>query len=174
LANEFSSGSFDSICMFQVLEHMDRIGNIVEALGHLLADDGDVFVSVPNPERIEVQERSTGFWDMPPNHIGRWTREALDAATEGVGLRVVEHELESESRNRALWTLAKYRFRARGYDSRTVAGRADGIPNRVLRGAVKRPLTALDALAVAIQLRGTDIPAATQWFHLPRLIRSGG
>lgn len=169
LATETSPGSFDAICMFQVLEHMDRIQEVMAALDRLLTSGGDVFVSVPNPARTELQERETGFWDMPPNHIGRWTIRALSAAVKPVGLGVVDHEVDREPRIGALWLLAKYRLGARAYDPKTIAGRADGVSPRVLRGVVKRSLALGDAVVLALRLRGSPIPSMTQWFHLRRV-----
>jgi SAM-dependent methyltransferase len=168
IATTLPRGSFDAICMFQVLEHMDRIGGVFDAIDHLLAADGRVFISVPNPERTDIQEDATGLWDMPPNHIGRWSRGALDRALSRRDMHVVKHELEPETRVNAVWALAKYRFRARGYDPRSLAGRTDGILHRRLRGAVKRPMTLWDAAVLTVRLRGCTIPAETQWFQIAR------
>jgi SAM-dependent methyltransferase len=87
-------GRYGVICMFQALEHMDQPLRVREAIDTLLAERGQVFVSVPNGAAIDFQERLTGFQDMPPNHVGRWSRGAFEAWLAGSRLRIRGDDLE--------------------------------------------------------------------------------
>jgi SAM-dependent methyltransferase len=93
-ADATKRGRFDAICLFQTLEHLDRPYEVRAAILSLLAPRGHVFLSVPNPAAIAEQERHTGFFDMPPNHVGRWGRGAFVAWTAGAPLAVVDEDFE--------------------------------------------------------------------------------
>jgi SAM-dependent methyltransferase len=85
---------FDVIFMFQVVEHMDKVGELFDRLRYLLKPNGSAFIAVPNPRRIEYQESHASVLDMPPNHIGRWTPEAFFELSKRAGLRLVASEIE--------------------------------------------------------------------------------
>jgi SAM-dependent methyltransferase len=93
-ADPAEHGGYDAVCLFQALEHMDRPLDVRAAIVSLARDGGHVFISVPNGAAIDAQERLTGFRDMPPNHVGRWTHRAMAAWASGGGLEVVESDLE--------------------------------------------------------------------------------
>ncbi|RAI43331.1 class I SAM-dependent methyltransferase [Rhodoplanes roseus] len=86
--------AFDVVFMFQVVEHMDKVGELFERLHYLLKPNGSAFIAVPNPRRIEYQEAHGSVLDMPPNHIGRWTPGAFAALSSRTGLRLAESEVE--------------------------------------------------------------------------------
>jgi 2-polyprenyl-3-methyl-5-hydroxy-6-metoxy-1,4-benzoquinol methylase len=86
--------AFDVIFMFQVVEHMDKVGDLFDRVRYLLKPNGSAFIAVPNPRRIEYQESHESVLDMPPNHIGRWTSEAFFELSKRAGLRLVASEIE--------------------------------------------------------------------------------
>ncbi|MCP3370663.1 class I SAM-dependent methyltransferase [Bradyrhizobium cajani] len=81
-------GAFDIIFMFQVFEHMDRVDDVFARLKYLLKAQGSVFIAVPNEIRTYYMECHESLIDMPPNHIGRWTKEAFDSICRRHGLRL--------------------------------------------------------------------------------------
>lgn len=85
---------FDIIFMFQVFEHMDRVDDVFARLKYLLKAQGSVFIAVPNEIRTNYMECHGSLIDMPPNHIGRWTKEAFDAVCRRHGLRLTICERE--------------------------------------------------------------------------------
>lgn len=94
--DDLRSSQFDSfarkfahIFLFQVVEHMDGLNGLFGRIHHLLADNGSVFIAVPNSIRTDFQERSGSLIDMPPNHIGRWTEKAFSVLAERTGLQIV-------------------------------------------------------------------------------------
>jgi SAM-dependent methyltransferase len=157
-------GTFDAVCMFQVLEHMDRIDEVFTALRQLTAPDGQLFIGVPNDASVTFQEERTGFWEMPPNHIGRWSRAALESVAGRHGFRVLDHRYESAPQLAELWEMAKCRYQARAYRPRTVAGRVNAWPVRAARGPAKRLLAGWDLLMLAPSYG--KVPPRCQWFRL--------
>lgn len=164
---------FQAVCMFQVLEHMDRLSDVFSGLARLAAPEAYVFVSVPDSVRTATQEKLTGFWDMPPNHIGRWTREALASVASRAGFAVVDEQLEPARAVHEIWSLAKYRWEARAYEAGSVGARVNGISDRRIRGVLKRSLGVWDFLMLSGHLG--RVPAQTRLFRLrsrtrPRLL----
>lgn len=72
------SEKFDYICLFQVLEHLDNIDELFNCLKNLLKENGEIIFAVPNDELIVFNELNDALLDMPPNHIGRWTKKAFE------------------------------------------------------------------------------------------------
>jgi 2-polyprenyl-3-methyl-5-hydroxy-6-metoxy-1,4-benzoquinol methylase len=154
---------FDVVCMFQVLEHLDRIDDAFAALRRLTAPSGSLFISVPNDASVTIQEALTGFWEMPPNHVGRWSQGAIEAASGRHGFRLVEHRLEPNPSLPALWEMAKCRCQARAYDPSSLPGRVDALSVRPVRGALKRLLAVWDLLVLSPHWG--ELPSRSQWFR---------
>jgi 2-polyprenyl-3-methyl-5-hydroxy-6-metoxy-1,4-benzoquinol methylase len=154
------------ICMFQVLEHMDRLESVFAALRRLASDECELYIAVPNSDRTAMQERLTGFMDMPPVHIGRWTDKALEIIAGRHGFEVVERRLDPRSALTELWDMAKY-----GLEARTrrhgLAARVEGISFRPARGVIKRAAATVDLIRLASHYG--KIPPATRWFRLRRM-----
>jgi SAM-dependent methyltransferase len=89
--------SFDVICIFQVLEHMDRLDVLFQKLNWLMKSGGNLFIAVPNPSRIEFNELNGALLDMPPNHIGRWNRKCFDIIGKRNGFRIENYKIQEYS-----------------------------------------------------------------------------
>jgi len=129
LATDEYAGVFDLVCMFQVLEHMDRLDVLFDHLSVITRPGASLFISVPNPERIAFNERHGGLVDMPPNHIGRWTRKSLEAVARRHRWTLVMHAVEPQRAASKLIGrdgLAVYRY-LRGRQ------RSGSLPNRIER-----------------------------------------
>jgi SAM-dependent methyltransferase len=157
------SERFSVICLFQTLEHMDDVHGLFRSLVSLLRPNGHVFVSVPNAEAIAIQEDITGFWDMPPNHIGRWTKRALEHVALVNGFRLEEFKLEPVSRVRTAWLLARYSMLARAYNEGSLDARANSLDHRMIRGPLKAVLALTQVPRVALAWR-RFLPLS-QWAH---------
>lgn len=157
-------GQFDAICMFQVMEHLDDLDGAFSTLRALLLPGGSVFIGVPNAERIAVQESLTGFMDMPPVHIGRWTSGAMAAISHRHGLTLVDEKVNPTRAAIELRRLANYRLEQRTRNPKNAVSRIEAIQYRPLRGALKRTAAAWDAAMLARHYG--KIPAGTRWFRL--------
>jgi hypothetical protein len=152
--------------MFQVLEHMDRLDEVFASLAALSAEGTKLFVGVPNVERTNVQETVAGFWDMPPNHVGRWTLEALAAVAGPAGFAIDGHTYDPRPGPVELWRLAKCRWEARAYRRHSLGAAVNGISDRRARGALKRSLALWDVMMLSPYLG--RIPPLTHWIALSR------
>jgi SAM-dependent methyltransferase len=99
-----AGGTFAVVTMFQVLEHLSNFENILAGCNALLRPGGVLVVAVPDADSTWAQERLTGFPDMIPNHINKWTPHALEIAMRRAGFNAepVRHEPGS-------WRFVTYR-----------------------------------------------------------------
>lgn len=93
----FPQGQFDVICIFQVVEHLDKLHELMNSFHYLLKPGGYVFIAVPNAARIRFNEEHNGFLDMPPNHIGRYSGKNMQLLASKNGFKIVTQATEPES-----------------------------------------------------------------------------
>jgi SAM-dependent methyltransferase len=98
---DIRSASFDAHCgqiaaafLFQVLEHMDDLDAVMRRLNELLRPGGHLHIAVPNAARIEFNETHGSLFDMPPNHISRWTENAFRAFAARAGWVIQEFRVQ--------------------------------------------------------------------------------
>ena len=85
---------FNIICMFQVLEHLDDLNALFEALARGAAENAHLYVAVPNPRFTEFNETHGSLLEMPPNHVGRWNADSFRIIGERHGWRLAAHRIE--------------------------------------------------------------------------------
>ena len=162
-------GQFGAICMFHVLEHMADVHDVFCACSNLLVSCGDLFISVPNGASIDQQEDLVQFWDMPPNHVGRWSLTPFQRIAAEHGMTIIDYQIEPARPAYELWRLAVWRINAQSYAGDRVAERINRW-TRVVRGPVKR----LFALRAALDLASSwgSLVGHSQWIHMQRASRS--
>jgi len=164
-------GPFDVLCLFQVLEHLDGPDAVFAALARLAAPGAHLFVAVPNDRRIAFNEAHGSLPDMPPNHVGRWTRAAFEAVAARHPWRLLEHAVEPPRARDQVLGHATYRYMRQRQRPGTLASRVERVSSRAMR----RPLQAAAAGAYALGALG---PIArllrdpslgdSQWAHFVR------
>ena len=65
--------------MFQILEHMDGMDELMKRLNLIGARNCHIFMAVPNARRIAYNDAHCALPDLPPNHIGGWMPRAFEA-----------------------------------------------------------------------------------------------
>lgn len=138
---------FAALCMFQVLEHLDRLDELWEAFNFLAAPSADLFLSVPNDRWIHFQETHGGELDMPPNHIGRWNQTAFATIAKSHGWELVKHFVEPASRRGVVRRIATSRFFHARQTPGSLTDRTTRIANRKLRRVSSLPMLAMHYLA---------------------------
>ena len=132
---------FDVICMFQVLEHMDRLEELFNQLNYLSHSQSHLFISVPNNEQIEFNETNGCLLDMPPNHIGRWSRQSFERIGRTFGWTVLEFQIEPLNMKATIKQQIAYRYLKVSQDSSTLANKIE----RIRSGKIRRILRILCA-----------------------------
>ncbi|MCC6186275.1 MAG: class I SAM-dependent methyltransferase [Chitinophagaceae bacterium] len=62
---------FDVVCSFQVYEHIDNIGEVIQSSLNALKQGGRLIISVPNSDCI-FNDPILNPFNMPPHHQGLW------------------------------------------------------------------------------------------------------
>jgi SAM-dependent methyltransferase len=81
---------FDIICLFQVLEHLDKLEDTFDTFNAVIRPNGHLFIGVPNGKKIKFNELNNALLDMPPNHIGRYNKKAFEILGEKYGWAIEE------------------------------------------------------------------------------------
>jgi SAM-dependent methyltransferase len=84
-AVQVEAGTFQTIVLFQVLEHIAEFKSVLAECRKLLRPDGRLVITVPDGDAMIRQERLTGCPDMPPNHINKFTPRSLSRALTDAG-----------------------------------------------------------------------------------------
>jgi hypothetical protein len=100
---------------------MDDLDSLFTRIRDLLAEDGLLFVAVPNPKRITFNEQNGSLLDAPPNHIGRWSPAAFQILGARHGLRLDRLEVEPFSLGEFIKQDVVYSYLRRSQQAGTVA-----------------------------------------------------
>jgi len=68
--------TYDFICSFQVVEHIDNLGDLLSFIDKKLRVGGLLFISVPNNDSPYFQE-TFDVLDYPPHHLHQFSKKAL-------------------------------------------------------------------------------------------------
>jgi len=90
---EFSK-KFDIICLFQVLEHLDKLEETFKTFNTIAKPGGHLFIGVPNGRKIRFNELNNALLDMPPNHIGRYNKKSFQFLGNKYGWEIEEIAIE--------------------------------------------------------------------------------
>lgn len=93
---------------FQVLEHLDRPGQLFRHAAEVTRPGATLWVSVPSGRRTARALGCADRWDEPPHHLTRWTEPALSAVARRTGWVLSEVIFEPFSWRSALWEVASH------------------------------------------------------------------
>jgi SAM-dependent methyltransferase len=160
-------GSTDVICMFQVLEHMDKLDVLFQKLNWLLKRKGSLFIAVPNQNRIEFNELNGALLDMPPNHIGRWNKRCFEEIGRRYGFYIEDYKIENYSFASMANQFVKYRFLRNSQRSGTFSNKIQKIRNRYLLKMVQVIGFMINFIAALPVLTKMNSKLGnSQWVHL--------
>ena len=106
-------GAFTHVFAFQVMEHVSQALEYFNAFARVLAADGVLCLSVPNPARIEFNERSGLLLDMPPYHVSRLGPAAMSALSNRAGFYIEHTETEPFDFVSSLKEFLSYHYKRR-------------------------------------------------------------
>jgi len=163
-------GHYDVLCLFQVLEHLDRPEATLDRLAALGRPGASLFVGVPNDRRLDFFERHGALLDMPPNHVSRWTRESLRLFGGRHGWQLVDHRVEAEPFLPLAARYLSYRYQRSAQRPASLANRIRSLrasPVRLALDAAWVALT-LPAAVPALARLGREAGGDSQWAHFQR------
>ncbi len=76
---------FDVITLFEVIEHLENIGDILSQVSSLLKDGGIIIISTPNSKMCWRPSL-----DFPPHHLSRFSTDALRKCVSNFGFQPVQ------------------------------------------------------------------------------------
>jgi len=86
--------AFDIVCVFQVLEHLDRLNEFFEKINWLTTRNAYLFIAVPNSYYREFYDRLGSFFDVPPTHVSRWTKQSFCHIAKKFGWVLLKHAIQ--------------------------------------------------------------------------------
>jgi len=141
-----SEKAFNIVFMFEVLEHMDRLPELFAKFRTLTSPHSDLVIAVPNDKRTQFNEGNGGLLDMPPNHIGRWSKSAFEALGSREGWHVVKFLEEPTNAKQSWERFSYYRYaRATQFD-RSLSARVRGLRPTPLTRSLEIAMMAVFAI----------------------------
>jgi len=166
--------SFDCVCLFQVLEHMDGLDVLFEKLNGLMKNGGSLFIAVPNPRIIEFNESHGALLDMPPAHIGRWNRECFERIGKRHGFQIVDFRTEKPGFMAMAKVYAQYRFLRKSQRNGSFENRIQTIQKPILKKVMQLIGVALTSLfAIPNIARLNNDLGSSLWVHLKKCGKEG-
>jgi SAM-dependent methyltransferase len=106
--SETHADTYDTVCLFQVLEHINDIKSFLDASLKVLKKHGRLIIGVPNNEPYMHGFNKYSTMNLPPHHMGLWNRAAFEKIAPYYHISIKEVGYEAKGR----WMLHAY-FRAK-------------------------------------------------------------
>jgi SAM-dependent methyltransferase len=85
--------AYDAVCSFQVLEHIADVRKFILDCMHALKPGGRLIIGVPNNDGF-LQYDPQAVLNMPPHHMGLWSKKSLSALKDVFPLTLMNIEVE--------------------------------------------------------------------------------
>lgn len=157
--------SFDFICMFQVLEHLNNFEVLFNHISKLIKKGGGLFISVPNNFHREFYEKHGFIEDVPPVHVGRWNKKCFDLLAKKYGYIVINYNVEP---NNYLKNISKFiNFKYKKFILlRTINNIKNSSLRKIFKAIIFSALLLIN-LKLMIVFFNKDLGIA-QWVHLKK------
>jgi 2-polyprenyl-3-methyl-5-hydroxy-6-metoxy-1,4-benzoquinol methylase len=84
------AGEFDDVCLFQVMEHISDIHATFSDLLTIINGGGKLIIAVPNNDAFVTKfDYLKGAGNIPPHHVGLWTKQAFINVGNYFGLKLL-------------------------------------------------------------------------------------
>jgi len=76
---EHNNQKFQIVCLFAILEHLEKPHSILNEIYRILDKNGYVVIEVPNSKSplMKIYRPSTRYIDYPPQHLTRWNKKSI-------------------------------------------------------------------------------------------------
>jgi SAM-dependent methyltransferase len=82
-------GGFDTVTLFQILEHLEAPFQVVKQVKEVMKPGGLMIMTVPDAGG-PVHHFSDALTDLPPHHVTRWHERTVRVCAQRHGLKVLE------------------------------------------------------------------------------------
>lgn len=89
-------GAFDAIVSFQVMEHLQNVGEVIANCVDKLSPGGLLIISVPNQDGV-LGKIEMDFLNLPPHHATRWEKDCFKFVAAHHGLELEHYASEAAS-----------------------------------------------------------------------------
>lgn len=88
---QLQAKKFNAITLWHVLEHVHELHPYMEKLKELLADNGKIFIAVPNYQSLDadIYRLNWAAYDVP-RHLYHFSPKSIDALMQKHGLKIIE------------------------------------------------------------------------------------
>ena len=101
---------FDTICAFQVLEHLDNPLKFLADISSSMPENSRLIITVPNLNSFLTIRENTPL-NMPPHHLTRWSLKSLIKTASAYNLFIEDfHEFKSSSFTNMIYVTLKSNF----------------------------------------------------------------
>lgn len=140
---ELPSDTFDIICAWHVLEHISKPLGSMKRLREVIADDGTLFLEIPNILSSRAKHDGTRWFNLDPaNHVAFYTPDQMRVLLDQAGFEMIDcYSVSGLSYYRPANAIKPLSLLGRAYSmliSRRLQGRPDPIRHELLR-VVARP-----------------------------------
>jgi 2-polyprenyl-3-methyl-5-hydroxy-6-metoxy-1,4-benzoquinol methylase len=84
---------YEMIVLFEVLEHLDNLAEVLQSTIELLEERGVLLIAVPNPDSY-LKDFDVCLLDMPPHHNSCWKKETFDFVAKKYKLEILDYKTE--------------------------------------------------------------------------------
>ena len=84
-----NSEIYDTVCSFQVLEHVAKPNSFIESCLKCLKPGGLLIFSVPSDDSF-IGSLTNNIMNIPPHHVTRWTDKTLKYVADYFGIRLID------------------------------------------------------------------------------------
>jgi len=123
--HDLSAGSFRLVALCDVLEHLDRPADAVDAIAGLLEPGGALYLTVPDAGSRLARVMGKRWWSVLPMHVQYFTRESLRRLLTDHGF-----DVRSVTTHAKVFSARYYAERLGGY-SPAVERAAVGVVTRI-------------------------------------------
>lgn len=83
-----NKGKYDTVCIFQTLEHVGNLRNFLTEALKCLKRGGKLIISVPSANSF-LRYNTNHLLNLPPHHVTWWTDQALNSIAELYNLQLL-------------------------------------------------------------------------------------
>jgi SAM-dependent methyltransferase len=89
-----NSNTYDFVCSFQVLEHIPNPASYIQGCIDAVKKGGRIVFGVPNNNPFIFKRDKFHTLNLPPHHMGLWSKEAFDNLPKYFSLEKIEIYIE--------------------------------------------------------------------------------